>query len=235
MEGEACYLSMRPTDLFPFSRRPDLTADCASSVLHHCDAVSLAEFENCVQITGHAHLVNAQDSPGPIADGFFDTPRRNVKRRRIDVHENGPRSTVANAVRGRDIRMAHRYDFVPWTNPNCQQCEVEGRCSTRNRTCVRCTHKFSEFTLESRDLGTLRYPTRQNRPSSGGNFLLAEMRARHRNKILRHGSECPAVPSYVRLPAPVIPRVTSPASYTSREAGLGPLSELWLARNAATP
>src|SRR3954470_1228447 len=98
MEGETCYLSMRLADLFPLSVPPDLTADCASSVLHHCDAVSLAETENCVQITGHAHLVNAQNSPGLIADGSFDTPRRNVKRRRIDVDENRPRSTVANAV-----------------------------------------------------------------------------------------------------------------------------------------
>ena len=73
-----------------------------------------------VQITGHAHLMNTQNGPRPIADGILNSLGIHVESCRIDVDKDGPCATVPNSVRRRDVRMADCDDFVPGTHTSRQ-------------------------------------------------------------------------------------------------------------------
>src|SRR5579863_3031654 len=192
-------------------------ADGTGGIFHHRKFMLSRNFENCVQVARHPHLVNTKNRACALADGRLDFAWINIERRRVDVDEDRHGPAVANAVRGGDVGVAYGDDFIARAHADGQQRKVKRGGAAGDRACVRRTDEGGKLTFKRRNLGALRDPARQNHASCSRNFFWAEMWARHGNEIFRHGWGRPEAPSCAQLPAPTILLATSLGSRTNRE------------------
>jgi len=68
METETADIGVRPPDFFPVVTHVDLAADGAGGIFHHGEPVMFSDFQKCLEVGGHAHLMDDENRRQP-ADG----------------------------------------------------------------------------------------------------------------------------------------------------------------------
>src|ERR1700729_2125952 len=131
--------------------------------------------------------MNTEYRTRALADSGFNLPRIDVERGKINVHEYGYSSAIANCIRGSDKRMTDGNHFIARLHSNREQRQMKRSGATGNGTSMRGADKVAELPFERRNLGTLRHPSGKNGAPRRLHFFFTKQRSRNRNKILRHG------------------------------------------------
>ena len=121
-------------------------------------------------------LMDAENGSGPFGDRVFNESRVEIEGIRLDVHEHGQGAAIADAVRGRDERMADGDDFIAGLDADGQQRQMQGRGAVRNGAGVLGADKGGKSLFEAGDGGTLTHPSRAQRLGDGRNLLVAHRR-----------------------------------------------------------
>src|SRR3954466_15708072 len=102
MEREACGVTVRPPDALPPLTVVDHAPERARGVFDHGNTPLPSDRNDPLQITRHAHLMDAEYGARPIRDRLLDLQGIDIESSGVDVDEHRSGATIGDAIDGRD-------------------------------------------------------------------------------------------------------------------------------------
>jgi hypothetical protein len=149
---------VRPADALPSIPPENLAADCACGILYNGKRELLSDFEHCLEIARHSHLMYTQDCPRAAADSRSNALRIDVERCGIYINEHGHSPAIPDGVGACDKRMTNCDDFAPWVDSYSPERKMKRSGAVRDRTRMARADIRREFFFKCSDFRTLGHP-----------------------------------------------------------------------------
>ena len=196
MERERGDVRVRLSDRLGLAAVDDRASAGAGGVFDDRNSAAPTDVRDGADVARHSDLVHGENGLRARRDRGLDELRVHVVRRGVDIDEHRLGPAVADAVRGRDVRVADRDDLVTLADAGRKEREMERRRAVRHRAAVRRADQRRELGFESGDFGPLGEPARQDRALGGFRLGFPHQGFRNRDVSRRRRRAHAAAPDF---------------------------------------